>query len=81
MSSTGNNFYKTGNKSKYQLYGFDGYKTGNIVDNARTKNSISPTRLLFKDTNKNSKNSSYLPLMNSYNGQTFKHLDNVIFFI
>ncbi len=81
MSSTGNNFYKTGNKSKYQLYGFDGYKTGNIVDNARTKNSISPTRLLFKDTNKNSKNSSYLPLMNSYNGQTFKLLDNVIFFI
>jgi len=82
MSSIGNNFYKTGNKTKYQMYGFDGYKTSGMVDNSKTKNSISPTRIFsMRDLNKNAKNSSYLPMMNSYNSHPYKLMDNVNWWI
>jgi hypothetical protein len=83
MTSTTNNFYKSGNKTKFQnMYAFDGFKTHNIVESTKAKSSVSPSRIFsMKDFNKTTKNSTYLPMMNSYNNHPFKLMDNVIFIL
>jgi len=81
MTSTTNNFYKSGNKTKYlNMYAFDGYKTNNALESTKGKTSVSPTRIFsLKDFNKTSKNSTYLPMMNSYNNHPYKLMDNVTY--
>ncbi len=80
MTSTTNNIYKSGNKTKLpNMYAYDGYKSNNAVDSTKRISSSSPTRIFsMKEFNKTTKNSSYLPMMNSYNNHPYKLMDNVI---
>lgn len=79
MTSTTNNFYKSGNKTKFpNMYAYDGFKTNNGADSTKGKSSVSPTRIFsMKEFNKTAKNNTYLPMMNSYNNHPYKLMDNV----
>jgi len=81
MTSTGNNFYKNGNKIKLpNMYAYESYKSSSLIDCSKGKNSISPNRIFsVKENNRNSKTNPFLPMMNSYNNHPFKLMDNVKF--
>lgn len=77
MSSQANLFYNKTTKAKYSsinMYQTDGFKSSNLSELKKPKTSMSPNRMILS---KSAKNNPILPMMKSYNNNTFKIKDHV----